>query len=141
MNIINDPDAPQLTPERERPKRFYLTGLALMAAGIIYFLDRNGNINLNFDFFGWELILILSGLFVGERSNFRGYSWMILIGIGLYFKLDDFFPDFNLHLYYGPLAFILLGAYFIYTTKNGDNINIIIGKCIVGGKSSFNRIS
>lgn len=117
MNIINDPDNPNTTPVKETPKRFYLTGCALVAAGIIYFLDRNGNINLNFDFFGWELILILVGIFVGERSNFIGFSWLILIGIGVYFKLDEFFPNYNLRLYYGPLAFILLGAYFLFVPK------------------------
>ena len=117
MNIINDPNAPQPNPESVRPKRFYFTGLALVAAGIIYFLDRNGNIYLNFDFFGWELILILIGIFVGERSNFAGFSWLILIGIGVYFKLDEFFPNYNLRLYYGPLAFILLGAYFLFVPK------------------------
>ena len=118
MNIINDPNTPQPKPEPEKQQRFLLTGFALIAIGILFFLERTSNIALGFDLFGWEIILILVGIFVGERSQFKGYSWLILIGIGLYFKLDDFLPNFNLHLYYGPLAFILLGAYFLFGPRS-----------------------
>lgn len=118
MNIINDPNNPQRTPESDKQKRFVLTGLALITLGVLFYLERIGKINTPIDFFGWEWALILIGIFVGEKSNFRGYSWLVLIGIGLYFNLDVLIPHVNLRLYYGPLALVLLGAYFIFVPKS-----------------------
>ncbi|MFI5171420.1 MAG: hypothetical protein ACHQFW_03475 [Chitinophagales bacterium] len=119
MTIIEDPDKPvQVSPPQRPQKRYYLTGLALVGAGILYFLDRSTTIELPVRFISWELILILVGIFIGEKSSFKGFSWLICIGLGLYFMLDEFYPHFDLHVYFGPAALILLGAWFIFGPRS-----------------------
>lgn len=38
--------------------------------------------------FTWPMILIIVGLFVGAKTHFRDFGWLILIGIGVFFLLD-----------------------------------------------------
>ena len=117
MTIIEDPNKPK-TPvtEERRPlehRRFYLTGLALLAAGILFFLDRSTDYDLPFPLISWEFMHIIAGIYVGEKGGFTGMSWIACIGIGAYFLLDDFFPHFDLRFYFGPLFLIGLGIYFL----------------------------
>lgn len=118
MTIIDDPEKPVQVSTPQPPKRYYLTGIALIATGILYFLDRTSQLNFPIRFFSWELILIIVGIFVGEKSNFKGFSWLICIGLGLYFMLDEFYPGFDLRIYFGPLALIILGAYFLFGPRS-----------------------
>ncbi len=120
MTIIEDPNKPETVYTSQPQKRYYLTGLALVATGVLYFLDRTTEIQLPVKFISWELILILAGIFVGEKSSFKGFSWLVCIGLGLYFMLDEFYPDFDLRLYFGPTALILLGAYFIFGPRSNS---------------------
>ena len=43
--------------------------------------------------FRWEFILIAIGLVIGAREGFRNLTWIILVGIGSFFLLDDLFPE------------------------------------------------
>jgi predicted membrane protein len=63
--------------------------------------------------FTWQMFLIVLGLFLGIRSNFRGPAWFILIMIGGFFLADDFFPGIISRRYLWPLAIIILGIFFI----------------------------
>lgn len=40
----------------------------------------------------WESLLIIIGIFAGIKSRFRNFGWLILVGIGAFFMLDDFYP-------------------------------------------------
>lgn len=117
MTIIEDPNKPnEVKQEERRPleqRRFYLTGLALLAAGILFLVDRSTDYDIPFPLFSWEFILIIAGIYIGEKSRFTGFSWLACIAIGAYFLMDDFFPDINLHFYFGPAILIILGLYFL----------------------------
>ncbi len=63
--------------------------------------------------FTWQMFLIVLGFFLGIRSNFRGASWFILMLVGGFFLVDEFFPDIILRRYLWPLALIVLGIFFI----------------------------
>ncbi len=117
MQIVDDPDKrPQ--PETNIPQqRFYLTGLALVISGVLYLLDRSGTIITPIRFLSWEFLLIIAGIYIGEKHNFKNLSWLVCIGIGLYFILDDFYPHFDLRFYFGPLLLIALGAYFLFSPR------------------------
>lgn len=113
MTIIEDPNTGQPTHTEAPPRRFFLTGLALVATGVLYLMDRSGYFITPVHFISWQVLLIIVGIYIGEKHRFRNLSWLFCIGIGAYFLFDDFYPDFNLHLYFGPVALILLGLYFL----------------------------
>jgi hypothetical protein len=118
MQIVDDPD--QKTPpaaeqkHTPQPKRYYLTGIALLFLGILYFLQRATNLNTPLEFISWELILIIVGVYIGEKHSFKGISWLICIAIGAWFLLDAYIPDVNLRYYFGPLLLIGIGAYLLF---------------------------
>lgn len=118
MQIVDNPD--QKTPPASEPKepvrqkRFYLTGTALLVLGIIYFLQKATNLETPLDFISWELILIITGVYIGEKHNFTGVSWLICIAIGIWFLLDSYIPTVNLRYYFGPIILIAIGAYLLF---------------------------
>lgn len=59
----------------------------------------------------WEMLLIVIGLFVGIKSRFQNFGWLILIGIGTFFMLDDFYPDMRSFVW--PLVIIAIGLLII----------------------------
>jgi len=67
--------------------------------------------------FSWEIILIVVGLFIGVKEGFRGPAWVILVGIGSIFLLDDFFPDLDLNRLILPIVFIGIGVSLVFRPK------------------------
>lgn len=71
MTIIEDPNKPnEVKQEERRPleqRRFYLTGLALLAAGVLFLVDRSTDYDIPFPLFSWEFILIIAGIYIGEK--------------------------------------------------------------------------
>jgi predicted membrane protein len=70
--------------------------------------------------FSWQMILIVLGLFVGIRHNFRGGGWFILMLIGGIFLVRDFYPDQNIYKYLWPAGLIVLGLFFILKPRRLD---------------------
>ena len=57
-------------------------------------LFRNFGINLPSYIFHWSNILILIGLFIGIKHNFRNGAGIILIIIGSFFTLEEAFERY-----------------------------------------------
>ena len=80
-----------------------------------------------FDFldwiFQWEFILIAIGLVIGVKEGFRNLTWIILVGIGSFFLLDDIFPDMNFGRLILPAVFIGVGAMILFGRKRGSTIS------------------
>lgn len=64
--------------------------------------------------FRWEFILIAIGLVIGAREGFRNLTWIILVGIGSFFLLDDLFPDLRFSRLILPAIFIGVGAMMVF---------------------------
>lgn len=91
------------------------TGVLLLLIGADYLLVEN-NVFPKW-MWGWEVLLITMGLFIGVRHNFRSPAWFIMVVIGGVFliKSDEFsryFPGINLNNIW-PIALIILGLFFI----------------------------
>jgi hypothetical protein len=81
------------------------TGLFLLLIGGVLLLDQMGFPFPDW-FFSWHLLLIVIGLFIGFRHNFRGGGWLALILVGAYFMAQDNYPRVPIHRYIGPVALI-----------------------------------
>jgi len=91
------------------------TGVLLLLIGADYFLVENKVFPEWM--WGWEVLLIAIGLFIGIRHNFRSPAWFILMMIGGVFLIKSaefakYFPGVNLNNIW-PLALIILGLFFI----------------------------
>ena len=67
--------------------------------------------------YDWPVILIIIGLFIGVRHNFRGVAWFILILIGSIFLVKHNFPDLINTRYLWPVALMLVGLFFIFKPR------------------------
>jgi predicted membrane protein len=83
-------------------------GLLLLLIGGVLLLDQM-NFPLPDWLFNWHILLVALGLFVGLRHNFRGGGWLILMAVGGFFLLQDYYPETHLQHYIWPIALILAG--------------------------------
>lgn len=96
-----------------------LSGLVIVVIGLAFLLD-----NLGFDVphwvFSWHTFLIVIGIFVGVRRNFKGSGWLIMVLIGAYFTIDDISGlDFDASKYALGIGLIILGGYLVLKPKGG----------------------
>lgn len=87
-------------------------GLIVLAVGV-FILLRNFHLPLPSFLFSWPMILVVIGSIVGIKEKFRGSSWLILIGIGLFFLSMKNFPNWNLRNYIAPAVLIAIGLHII----------------------------
>ena len=73
--------------------------------------------------FSWKIILIAIGLFIGLKDGFRGPTWIILVGIGSFFLLDDVFPDLDLNRLILPIVFIAIGLSLVFRPRRITNMD------------------
>lgn len=91
-------------------------GIILVGIGGIL-LARQAGADLPPWLFTWPMILIIVGLFVGVKTHFKDFGWLLLIGVGTFFLVDKM-PNVELREYILPIivisagVIVLLGAVF-----------------------------
>jgi predicted membrane protein len=94
-------------------------GLFIVGIGALLLLK---NFGLGFpSWINWGTWLVIIGLFVGARNNFRTSGWFVMVLIGGYVMLDDILDGFNLPDIATPVAVVVLGLYLIFKPKNTLN--------------------
>ena len=97
-------------------------GVILVAIGAVLLLK-----NIGFTFpswlFSWPMILIVVGIYSGFKHNFRNNSWLIIIGVGVFFLVNEFIPNLGLKPLFWPLIIIGLGVLFILKPRNKEWLN------------------
>jgi predicted membrane protein len=63
--------------------------------------------------FSWHMFLIALGIFIGFRRGFRGGAWVILILIGSFYIVQDYYPTIGLHRFLWPAVIIIIGLVII----------------------------
>ncbi len=97
-----------------------LAGMIVVGAGILL-LARQMGVKLPGWLFGWEMMLIAIGFFIGAKNNFKDFGWLIVAGIGAIFLVDDLVP--SLYNYIWPTVIIGAGLYIILRSgKNSKKI-------------------
>ena len=93
-------------------------GAIIIAVGALL-LFRNFGISMPSYIFHWSNILILIGLFIGIKHNFRNGAGMVLIIIGGFFTLQEAlgaYMDFEKIGW--PILIIVLGLFLIFKPRN-----------------------
>src|ERR1700712_5177286 len=99
-----------------------LAGLFLLGIGAVLFIKQFG-FPMPYWLFRWPVILILVGLFVGIRHNFRGPGWLILIIIGSVFLADMINPAYSIRKFTAPLVVVGIGLVMILRPKKNREKN------------------
>ncbi|POY38018.1 hypothetical protein C3K47_05695 [Solitalea longa] len=96
----------------------FLGGLVIIIIGVIYLL-RQMDLGVPDYLFSWQALLIGMGVFVGAKHNFRGIGWAVLILIGSYFMMNQYYAwDLSLRRYFIPAGIIFLGIVIMLRPKH-----------------------
>ncbi|MFC5271544.1 LiaF transmembrane domain-containing protein [Adhaeribacter terreus] len=98
-----------------RPRRSgkVMAGLILLAVGVIFLLNNMGYFFPNW-LFSWPMLLIVLGLFVGFKHNFRTPGGFILILVGATFLAKKYFYINIAWGYVWPVIIIIVGLWMIF---------------------------
>jgi predicted membrane protein len=90
-----------------------LAGIVLLFVGASLLLKQ-------FDFFffpgwlfSWPSWVIIWGVYIGAKHNFRNSSWIIMVLVGLGFLLQEAIPSFHIGELFWPIGIIIFGAWLI----------------------------
>jgi predicted membrane protein len=99
-------------------------GLIVIAIGTLLLLDR-----LDFDLIpywliSWKTLLIAIGVAIGISKKFQGVSWLVLIGIGSLFLIEDI-PgiEFEVRRYVFPIIVISIGLLILFRSAFSKSIS------------------
>ncbi|WP_316825323.1 LiaF transmembrane domain-containing protein [Pedobacter miscanthi] len=97
-----------------------LSGFIIAIIGVALLLN-NMHLNIPRWILSWSNFLILIGVFIGVRRNFKGVAWLILILIGAYNTLDNI-PnlDFDPSKYALGVGLVIIGGFLIFRTKDSQ---------------------
>jgi predicted membrane protein len=100
-----------------------LGGLIIIAVGSVLLAQQVGA-DLPYWLFSWKLGLIVLGIYIGVRHNFRSWGWLIPIIIGSAFLVDDLVPEVNMTRLIWPIIIIAAGLAMIFKSRlrKGDDI-------------------
>lgn len=98
------------------------SGLIILILGLAFLINNIG-LDIPNWIFSWSNFLILLGVFIGVRKNFKGIGWLILILLGAYNTINSMHLDINLSKYALGIGLIIVGGFLIIKPKGAFNRN------------------
>ncbi|MEO8761106.1 MAG: DUF5668 domain-containing protein [Bacteroidia bacterium] len=95
-------------------------GVLLFAAGALYLAKEMGAFLPDW-LFSWQMFLIVLGLFVGVKHSFRNFGWIVLVGLGIAFMIEDYVPDMHVKIYLWPILIMAIGLKMIFRPSRRFN--------------------
>jgi predicted membrane protein len=93
-----------------------ITGVFLVLIGAGLLINKM-NPELPNWIFSWKTLLIVIGLYIGAKHNFRSGGWFVPIIVGTVFLVIENFPDLAIRPYIWPIAIITVGLIIILKPK------------------------
>lgn len=90
------------------------SGILIALAGLVLLLKQLG-VYFPEWLFTWEAFIILVGIYIGVKHNFKRISWLVLVLIGGILLVDDIYPETQLENYLWPSAIIVIGIVMMTT--------------------------
>ncbi|HWZ35813.1 MAG TPA: DUF5668 domain-containing protein, partial [Mucilaginibacter sp.] len=95
-----------------------MAGIVLLVVGAVLLLKQFDVFRDARWLFSFPMLLVVVGLYVGAKNNFRNLGWVVITIIGGAFLLDDIFPHFDLSAFFWPAAMIGFGVYLILRRRD-----------------------
>jgi predicted membrane protein len=112
---------PTYQANEKHKNRNAFAGLILLLVGGAL-LVRQFGANLPNWIFSWQTLLIVLGIFIGVKNNFRNFSWLAITAVGVVFLLDEMYPDLALRNFAWPLLIIAVGLFIIFAPNRSRNV-------------------
>lgn len=90
-----------------------VAGIIILGIGAILLLQNISNILFPDWLLSPPTFVIIFGLYIGAKNNFKTVGWALIVFIGCVFLLDDIFPFIHLDRFKFPLILICVGLYTI----------------------------
>ncbi len=107
--------------QRHRKGKIY-GGVIVLIVGLLLLLNQSG-LPMPSWLFTWPMFLIVLGIYIGAKHQFRKPGWIVLCLIGSVFLLDSFVEGVNISHYFWPIFIIGIGLYMIvsHNKRKGDH--------------------
>ena len=86
-----------------------IAGFALLFIGLAILTKHIGFFLFPHFLFGWPVVMIITGLYVGSRNNFKKSNWILITGIGVLFLLPNIIPSLGIAALW-PLVLVAVGV-------------------------------
>ncbi len=118
----NDPNWEAKVKEhmQRRNKNRSFAGIAVAIIGILWMFSIAFKFNFEWDTH-WPYVLIIIGILIGIKNNFRNAAWWILILIGGVYLVEDLPGFYNYSDYVVPGALVIGGIGLAITKRNHKN--------------------
>jgi predicted membrane protein len=93
-----------------------ILGGLILAIGIVFFL-RNLGFYVPDWLFSWHVFLIVFGVYLGYKRDFRGGGWLAMVLVGVYFTLQRTIVDLDVAKFFFPVVLTGLGLYLILAPR------------------------
>lgn len=106
--------------QRHRKGKIY-GGVIVLIVGLLLLLNQSG-IPMPSWLFTWPVFLIVLGIYIGAKHQFRKPGWIVICLIGSVFLLDGFVEGVNISHFFWPILIIGIGLYMIvsHNKRKGD---------------------
>lgn len=96
-------------------------GIVILMVGLAI-LARQAGLDLPYWLFSWPMILVVVGMYIGGRDNFRPGGWLAVVLVGAVFLADDVFDylDLDIARYFWPSIIIAIGLYMIFKPRRKE---------------------
>lgn len=92
-------------------------GMVVIAVGAIW-IAREAGADIPRWITSGPMLLVALGFFIGARSNFRNWVWLIPVGIGIALIVDRFWIfEFSIKEFIWPSVIIIIGLFMIFRPK------------------------
>ena len=98
-----------------------IAGVIILAIGGLLLIDQFDLNIVPHWLFSWPLILIAVGLYLGFKHDFKNRGWIIMVGLGLAFMLNNALPGLFISQLIWPGVIIAIGIFMIM--KHSSNYN------------------
>jgi predicted membrane protein len=98
----------QINNTQHKYNKNTIAGFALLFIGLAILTKHIGFFLFPHFLFSWPVIMILVGLYVGSRNNFKKSNWILITGMGILFLLPNIIPSLGIASLW-PLLFVAVG--------------------------------
>ncbi|GAB3194057.1 putative membrane protein [Pontibacter aydingkolensis] len=105
------------SPKRSGGSGKVMAGVLLIVIGMTLLATKLNYFFLPGWVFSWGMLLVILGLFIGFKHNFRKPAWLVLVIIGIALLLNDLIPGINFKFYFWPILLIGIGLWMMLKPK------------------------
>ncbi len=105
--------------EKRHRRGKIMGGLLVVTIGSL-FLAREMGAEIPTWVFTWKMLLVGLGIVAAVKHKFLHPAWIVLVGVGGCFLLNDFYPDMHIRPFIWPVLIILVGLAILFKPRRKE---------------------